>query len=72
MVRHEAAEALGSIADERCLKLLEEFCTDPEPIVAHSCMVALDMLAYEQSGEFQYATVGRAVETASTKATCQG
>lgn len=57
MVRHEAAEALGSIADARCLQLLQEFKQDPEPIVAQSCVVALDMLAYEQSGNFQYADV---------------
>lgn len=68
MVRHEAAEALGSIADARCLELLEDFCTDPEPIVAHSCIVALDMLAYEQSGEFQYASAAHAVESVSITA----
>ena len=57
MVRHEAAEALGSIAAPECLKLLEEYCGDQEPIVADSCVVALDMLEFEQSGEFQYADV---------------
>lgn len=39
MVRHEAAEALGSIADSACLQLLTDFCQDPEPIVADSCLV---------------------------------
>ena len=55
MVRHEAAEALGSIAAPDCLQLLHQFSEDPEPIVAHSCVVALDMLHHEQTGEFEYA-----------------
>lgn len=122
MVRHEAAEALGAIADPECLQLLTDFCQDPDAIVADSCVVrallvlrfcyvlaalaavnqvqglcsgmfatdcnkhfphrmkqdlqfslikyhmfkcvvawlqvALDMLEYEQSGEFQYADSG--------------
>ena len=52
-VRHEAAEALGAIADDASVALLREFATDPEPIVAHSCVVALDMLEFEKSGAFQ-------------------
>lgn len=44
MVRHEAAEALGAIGDEHCLALLHEYARDEEPIVAHSCEVALDMI----------------------------
>ncbi|KAG8370773.1 hypothetical protein BUALT_Bualt13G0018400 [Buddleja alternifolia] len=40
MVRNEAAEALGSIADDQCIALLQEFAEDPEPIVAQSCEVA--------------------------------
>lgn len=51
MVRHEAAEALGAIADESSLQLLKEYATDPEPIVAHSCMVALDMIEHEKAGK---------------------
>ena len=57
MVRHEAAEALGSIADPQCLLLLRARCSDPEPIVAHSCEVALDMLEFEASGQMEYADV---------------
>lgn len=60
MVRHEAAEALGAIGDPECIKLLEQYCTDPEPIVADSCIVALGMLEYELSGNFQYAHVCQA------------
>lgn len=40
MVRHEAAEALGSIASPDCLQLLTDYCKDPEPIVADSCVVS--------------------------------
>lgn len=58
MVRHEAAEALGAIADTHTVGLLREFATDPEPIVAHSCVVALDVLDYEQSGALEYADKG--------------
>lgn len=60
MVRHEAAEALGSIATPPCIALLEAFVDDPDPIVAHSCIVALDMLRHQQSGAFEYADMGEA------------
>ena len=39
MVRHEAAEALGSIGYQGTNALLTEFLKDPEPIVADSCEV---------------------------------
>ena len=58
MVRHEAAEALGAIADERAVALLAAYAADVEPIVADSCVVALDMLEHERSGSFQYADTG--------------
>eukprot|EP00884_Botryococcus_braunii_P002812 jgi/Botrbrau1/12531/Bobra.0169s0073.1 len=45
MVRHEAAEALGSIGGDTCRAILEAYVADPEPIVAHSCQVALEMHA---------------------------
>ncbi|EOX94514.1 ARM repeat superfamily protein isoform 2 [Theobroma cacao] len=51
MVRHEAAEALGSIADDESVALLEEFARDPEPIVSESCEVALSMLEFERAGK---------------------
>ncbi|KAG0490724.1 hypothetical protein HPP92_007587 [Vanilla planifolia] len=55
MVRHEAAEALGSIADIECIELLREFANDPEPIVSQSCEVALSMLEFERAGKsFEY------------------
>ncbi|XP_063747861.1 deoxyhypusine hydroxylase [Eleginops maclovinus] len=55
MVRHEAAEALGSIGKDECLAVLQQFRSDGERVVKESCEVALDMLEYENSGQFQYA-----------------
>ncbi|KAF9130860.1 deoxyhypusine hydroxylase [Mortierella sp. 14UC] len=55
MVRHEAAEALGSIATPECYPILEKFRNDDERVVRESCIVALDMYAYENSTELQYA-----------------
>jgi deoxyhypusine monooxygenase len=55
MVRHEAAEALGAVADAASTALLRQFAADPDPIVAHSCVVALDVLEHEASGAFEYA-----------------
>ena len=54
MVRHEAAEALGSIAGPECKPLLESHTVDVDPVVAQGCLVALDILEYEQSGAFEY------------------
>jgi deoxyhypusine monooxygenase len=65
MVRHEAAEALGAIADASCVALLKEFATDCEPIVADSCVVALDMIEHERSGTLEYADLGAALTPAS-------
>ncbi|PIK57988.1 putative deoxyhypusine hydroxylase-like [Apostichopus japonicus] len=55
MVRHECAEALGSIAEKNCLEALKDFLRDSERVVRESCEVALDMFEYENSSEFQYA-----------------
>lgn len=49
MVRHECAEALGSIATPECEEILTSFLDDPEDVVRESCVVALDMLNYENS-----------------------
>jgi len=46
MVRHEAAEALGAIGSEECVKLLEQFRYDDDSLVAESCDAALESLAY--------------------------
>ena len=55
MVRHECAEALGAIATEDCLQVLQKYQKDDERVVRESCEVALDMYQYEHSSDFQYA-----------------
>ncbi|XP_077187895.1 deoxyhypusine hydroxylase [Paroedura picta] len=55
MVRHECAEALGSIAKASCLATLQAYTQDKERVVRESCEVALDMYDYENGVDFQYA-----------------
>ncbi|XP_072031983.1 deoxyhypusine hydroxylase-like [Amphiura filiformis] len=55
MVRHECAEALGSIAQDESEDILKEYAKDKERVVRESCEVALDMCEYEQSGDLHYA-----------------
>lgn len=58
MVRHEAAEALGSLGEEEGVEeILRRFLDDREEVVRESVVVALDMAAYERSGEAEYALV---------------
>ncbi|GAM90163.1 hypothetical protein ANO11243_082030 [Dothideomycetidae sp. 11243] len=58
MVRHEAAEALGSLGDEDGVEdVLKRFLNDPEQVVRESVIVALDMAEFEKAGEKEYATV---------------
>lgn len=58
MVRHEAAEALGSLGDcEGVEETLREFLDDPEQVVKDSVIVALDMAEYEKTGEMEYALI---------------
>lgn len=57
MVRHEAAEALGSIATEEVLPILKQCVNDNEIVVRQSAIVALDMYEYENSGQLEYAEV---------------
>ena len=49
MVRHEAAEALGSIATPECLPILKKFSQDKERVVRESCIVGIDMWEFETS-----------------------
>ena len=48
MVRHEAAEALGTIEGrwEVVETILEEFANDDNTVVKESCLVALDAADY--------------------------
>ncbi|TKX21546.1 deoxyhypusine hydroxylase [Elsinoe australis] len=58
MVRHEAAEALGSLGDEEGVEdVLKQFVDDPEQVVRESIIVALDMAEFEKAGDREYATV---------------
>jgi deoxyhypusine monooxygenase len=56
MVRHEAAEALGSLgAEDGVEQVLRRFLDDPEQVVRESVVVALDMAEFERNGEREYA-----------------
>ena len=58
MVRHEAAEALGSLGEyEGVEETLKQYLNDPEKVVRDSVVVALDMAEYENSGEMEYALI---------------
>lgn len=57
MVRHEAAEALGSIATEDVLPILRKLADDKELVVRQSAEVALDMYEYETSDQVDYTTM---------------
>jgi deoxyhypusine monooxygenase len=58
MVRHEAAEALGSLGEEPGVEdMLKRFLNDPEQVVRESVIVALDMAEHEKNGEMEYAMV---------------
>ncbi|KPI35505.1 Deoxyhypusine hydroxylase [Cyphellophora attinorum] len=66
MVRHEAAEALGSLGDEPGVEdMLKRFLDDPEQVVRESVVVALDMAEYEKSTEMEYAFVPPTVAAVS-------
>ncbi|KAL8657949.1 MAG: hypothetical protein Q9226_001415 [Calogaya cf. arnoldii] len=58
MVRHEAAEALGSLGDEEGVEdVLRNFLDDEEQVVRDSVVVALDMAEFEKNGQKEYATL---------------
>jgi deoxyhypusine monooxygenase len=66
MVRHEAAEALGSLGDEEGdEETLRKFLDDPEQVVRDSVIVALDMAEFEKNGEVEYAIVPSAQTVAA-------
>ncbi|GAB1318853.1 deoxyhypusine hydroxylase [Madurella fahalii] len=65
MVRHEAAEALGSLGDEEGVEeTLKKFLHDKEAVVRESVIVALDMAEYEKSNEAEYALIPEVTGTA--------
>jgi len=66
MVRHEAAEALGSLGDEEGVEeTLLKFLHDKEKVVRESVIVALDMAEFEQSGQAEYALIPEVAAKAS-------
>lgn len=61
MVRHEAAEALGSLGDEDGVEeTLRKFLNDKEQVVRESVVVALDMAEFEKTGQTEYALIPEA------------
>lgn len=61
MVRHEAAEALGSLGEEEGVEdILKRFLDDKEQVVRESVVVALDMVDFEKGGEVKYALIPEA------------
>lgn len=46
IVRHEAAEALGAIGDERAKPILQAHLEDGAPEVRETCQLALDLFAW--------------------------
>ena len=62
MVRHEAAEALGSLGEEEGVEdTLKLFLNDKEQVVRESVVVALDMAEFEKTGQTEYALIPEAV-----------
>ena len=53
MVRHEAAEALGAIGNFESKSILESYVNHPLPEIAESCEVAIDLLNWCKSKEYQ-------------------
>lgn len=58
MVRHEAAEALGSVATPEALDILRQYLHDPVDVVRESCEVALDIGEFEKSAEMDLIAAG--------------
>lgn len=64
MVRHEAAEALGSVATDEARAILEEYRHDDRQVVRESVAVALDIADYIQDDQaLHYAAAPAEVET---------
>ncbi|TVY73192.1 Deoxyhypusine hydroxylase, partial [Lachnellula suecica] len=61
MVRHEAAEALGSLGEEEGVEdILKRFLSDKDQVVRDSVIVALDMADFEKGREVEYALIPEA------------
>ncbi|KAF2458910.1 deoxyhypusine hydroxylase [Lineolata rhizophorae] len=61
MVRHEAAEALGSLGEEEGVEnILRRFLNDDDEVVRESVVVALDMAEFERKGDLEYSIIPEA------------
>jgi len=56
MVRHEAAEAMGAIGDVSVKPVLEKYLSDENIEVSESCEVALDLLNWCRTAEWEDAS----------------
>ncbi|ADM11751.1 deoxyhypusine monooxygenase [Encephalitozoon intestinalis ATCC 50506] len=57
MVRHECAEALGAIGNDKALEALAKYLHDPCDILRESVEVAVDIHNYMTSNEIEYCNV---------------
>jgi len=61
IVRHEAGEALGAIAQPDCLQFLQRFVDDPTTEVSETCQIAVDrinwMIAQRETPPSNYLSV---------------
>lgn len=66
MVRHEAAEALGSLGHVDGVEdILKPFLQDKERVVRESVIVALDIADHEKSAETEYALIPEAASASA-------
>lgn len=66
MVRHEAAEALGSLGEEEGVEdTLKGFLKDTDKVVRESVLVALDMAEFEKGEQIEYALIPEVASTAA-------
>lgn len=66
MVRHEAAEALGSLGEEEGVEdTLKGFLKDTDRVVRESVLVALDMAEFEKGEQMEYALIPEVASTAA-------
>lgn len=64
IVRHEAAEALGAIGDERAKPILQAHLDDGAPEVRETCQLALDLFAWRAKDCTENVNAFRSVDPA--------
>eukprot|EP01121_Diplochlamys_sp_Union-15-3_P000111 TRINITY_DN1009_c0_g1_i4.p1 TRINITY_DN1009_c0_g1~~TRINITY_DN1009_c0_g1_i4.p1 ORF type:complete len:302 (+),score=48.34 TRINITY_DN1009_c0_g1_i4:55-906(+) len=53
MVRHEAAESLGAIGDQKSIDILEKYKNHSITEIAETCQVSLDLIRWKQANKEQ-------------------